>query len=390
LRHAPGKDCLTVLDFVGQTHRRYRLDTRFGALLMRRRQRIDREIQNDFPNLPPGCNIQLERVARERVLAKVKAVLADLNHFIPETIQAWPQESGLPLTFGHFIAATGLSQIDVLRRRSWSEWKAIAAQRPLPTDPDIGVLRKALPRIALRSDPRLLRRFLDGAAIGEGDDSHAAIAMHYLRWGKAGNSLGIDSIAESAARWQANPSILADAAEIARWRLDHPATPTREISLPFPCFLELHAAYGSAEIKAALGLATLAAAGPTGQGVIHVAEHKCYIHLVTFRKDERAFSPTTRYRDYPVSATRLHWESQSTTSQTSPTGQNYLHFRERGYTILFFARVERQVDGETAPFVYLGPAAALLDATGDRPIRMVWELAHPMPAGMLEEVMPAG
>ena len=33
LRHAPEKECLTVLDFVGQVHRRYRMDTKFRALL---------------------------------------------------------------------------------------------------------------------------------------------------------------------------------------------------------------------------------------------------------------------------------------------------------------------------------------------------------------------
>jgi superfamily II DNA or RNA helicase len=390
LRHAPGKECLTVLDFVGQTHRRYRLDTRFAALLTRRRQRIDREIDNDFPNLPPGCNIQLERVARERVLAKVKAVLANLNQFIPETIQTWPQESDRALNFGNFIAATGLSPVEVLRQRSWSEWKARAMQVTPPQDPDIEVLRKALRRIALRSDPDLLARLVRGDAKNPVEDGRAATALHYLRWGKPGSALGMNRVAESAARWQANPSIVADAVEIAQWRLDHPTTPIREIALPFPCFLKLHAEYGSAEIKSALGLATLSGAGPTGQGVIHAAEQKCYVHLVTFRKDERVFSPTTRYRDYPVSTTRLHWESQSTTSQASPTGQNYLHFRERGYTILFFARLERRVDGETAPFVYLGPAKALLSADGDRPIRMVWELQHPMPAGLLEEAMPAG
>ena len=390
LRHAPGKECLTVLDFVGQTHRRYRLDTRFAALLMRQRQRIDREIDNDFPNLPPGCNIQLERVARERVLAKVKSILADLNHFIPESIRTWPQENDHPLTFGHFVAVTGLSPIEVLRRCSWSEWKAKAMQAPLPTDPDIDVLRKALPRIALRSDPELLRQFLDGDGKDGGEDGRAATALHYLRWGKTGTSLDMNRIAESAARWRANPSVGADAAEIAAWRLSHPTIPIRDIELPFACFLKLHAEYGSAEIKAALGLATLGGAGPTGQGVIHAAEQKCYIHLVTFRKDERVFSPTTRYRDYPVSPTRLHWESQSTTSQASATGHNYLHFRGRGYTILFFARVERRINGETAPFVYLGPARALLSAAGDRPIRMVWELEHPMPAGLLEEALPAG
>lgn len=93
--------------------------------------------------------------------------------------------------------------------------------------------------------------------------------------------------------------------------------------------------------------------------------------------------------NYPISARQLHWESQSTTSQASATGQNYLHFRERGYTILFFARLERQVDGETSPFMYLGPARNLLSAEGDRPIRMIWELEFPMPALLLEEAMPA-
>jgi hypothetical protein len=155
-----------------------------------------------------------------------------------------------------------------------------------------------------------------------------------------------------------------------------------------PCFLKLYAEYGSAEIKAALGLATLEGAGPTGQGVIHAPKHRCYIHLVTFRKDNRVFSPTTRYRDYPISATRLHWESQSTISQASVTGQNYLYFKQRGYTILFFARLERQLDGKTAPFIYLGPAKALLSAEADRPIRMVWELEYPIPAMLLEEAMP--
>ena len=220
-------------------------------------------------------------------------------------------------------------------------------------------------------------------------DGNEAIALHYLRWGQTGAALGLNSLAESVGRWWNNPSIVADATEIVAWRLHHPTTPLSDIDLPFQCFLKLHAQYGSAEIKAALGLATLESAGPTGQGVIHAAELKCYIHLITFRKDDRVFSPTTRYRDYPISATKLHWESQSTTTQGSTTGQNYLHFKERGYTILFFARLERQVDRETAPFSYLGPAKALLSAENERPIRMVWELEHPTPAELLEDALPA-
>lgn len=215
LRHAKDKDCLTVLDFVGQTHRKYRMDTRFSALLMRQRQRLDKEIENDFPNLPPGCNIQLERVARQRVLDKVKSVLTNLNNFVPETLRTWEQESSLPLTFGNFIDVTELSPVEVLRKKTWSEWKAEASQTPPPNDPDLEKLRAALPRLALRTDPELLSYFSGEANEEELEDPSKQLALHYLRWNKPGEKEGIGTVDESTARWNANPSLGADAQEIA-------------------------------------------------------------------------------------------------------------------------------------------------------------------------------
>ncbi|MGB0259516.1 MAG: DUF3427 domain-containing protein, partial [Coraliomargarita sp.] len=343
LRHAINKDCLTVLDFVGQTHRKYRLDTKFAALLSRKRQRIDREIENDFPNLPPGCSIQLERVARERVLAKIKDVLNNLKQFIPEAIQSWENEQSKPLTFGNFIDATDLSPVEVLSKKSWSEWKALANKQAPPDDPDLKTARKALPRIALRNDPDLLDSFqqLDqDSKVEEATQTYSqakTTAMHYLMWGQKGERVEVDSAEASFAKWKSNPSIAADAAEVAEWSKSKHATTIRDIQLPYPCDLKLHAQYGSAEINAALGLSNINKTGPVGSGVIHIEKLKTYVHLVTFRKEERDFSPTTQYRDYPISPTKIHWESQSNTSQSSPTGQNYIHFKERGYTILFFA-----------------------------------------------------
>ncbi|TLF53108.1 DUF3427 domain-containing protein [Halomonas urmiana] len=397
LRHAPGKECLTVLDFVGQTHRRYRLDTKFTALLSGQRQRLDREVEADFPSLPPGCSIQLERVARERVLSKIRAVLSDLNQFIPETLRTWAEEVGKPLTFGRFLEVTGLSPVQVLARRSWSEWKASAERQPPPNDPDIDQARKALSRIALRSDPALLsavetlgRRDSSVNETLERYDTAQQTALHYLLWGRKGGLVGVDSLKQSLQKWRDNPSVAADAAEIAAWRRAHRRVPLRLLDdLPFDCGLQLHGAYGTAEIKAALGLASLEKPGATGVGVIHAKDIRAYIHLVTFHKDDGDFSPTTRYRDYPISRTLLHWESQSNTTQTSSTGQNYLHFEERGYTILFFARLTKRIEGETAPFIFLGPAQALNRYEGERPIAMTWELAYPMPAELFEEARPA-
>ena len=44
------------------------------------------------------------------------------------------------------------------------------------------------------------------------------------------------------------------------------------------------------------------------------------------------------YRDYAISRDLFHWESQSTTSATSPTRQRYIHHADLGSRICLFVR----------------------------------------------------
>jgi hypothetical protein len=90
------------------------------------------------------------------------------------------------------------------------------------------------------------------------------------------------------------------------------------------------------------------------------------------------------YADYPISRELLHWESQSTTPERTPTGQNIILHRARGYMILLFARDQDVRNGVAVPFAYLGPAD-LVSHESERPIKVVWRLRHPMPAEMFEE-----
>src|SRR4029078_1308148 len=86
--------------------------------------------------------------------------------------------------------------------------------------------------------------------------------------------------------------------------------------------LQSHATYGLYEIIAALGL--VSAGGvlrETREGVIRVANEHLDCFFVTLKKGEDDYSPPTRYEDYPISTTLFHWESQSTTSPESATGQ---------------------------------------------------------------------
>jgi len=72
LRLSKGKEALTVLDFVGQAHKKYSFEERFKALLSRTRKTVEHEIKHGFANVPRGCSIQLERQAQDYVLENIR------------------------------------------------------------------------------------------------------------------------------------------------------------------------------------------------------------------------------------------------------------------------------------------------------------------------------
>jgi superfamily II DNA or RNA helicase len=392
LRHAPEKDCLTVLDFVGQAHRRYRIDLKLKSLLAKRRFNIQREVELDFPHLPAGCNIQLDRVARELVLANIRENLRNLADQVPDRLESFEHETSQPLTFGNFVRFHDYEPEVLLARKTWTQWKASARLTEMPTDPDLARLKAALISAAQTTGPREIARLrrvvahlrsgdIDAAVASAGE---SALVIHYRMWGKPGRPLGITSLKESFSRLARNLSVLRDLEEILAWADDESRVGGIPLALPFRNELELHASYGNDEIKAALGGASLESAGVTGVGRLHFPMIKTIAALVTFQKTEKEFSPSTMFKDYPVSRELLHWETPSQTSQASESGKNLIHHHERGYTMLFFTRSQKRRGGITAPFTFLGPAS-IVSFQSERPIQIVWRLAHAMPAEMFDE-----
>jgi len=91
------------------------------------------------------------------------------------------------------------------------------------------------------------------------------------------------------------------------------------------------------------------------------------------------FSPSTRYRDLALGPALFHWESQSTTTAASPTGQRTIHHEARGSRVRLYryaeacgyVREQRKQDGRpgapTESFVCLG-FARYESHEGERPI----------------------
>ena len=83
-----------------------------------------------------------------------------------------------------------------------------------------------------------------------------------------------------------------------------------------------------------------------------------------------------------VGPSLFHWESQSTTTECSPTGQRYIHHGSRGSHVLLFVREQRKQGTVTEPFRCLG-FANYESHEGERPMAIRWRLERPIPAAWL-------
>lgn len=204
--------------------------------------------------------------------------------------------------------------------------------------------------------------------------------LFFSLWDNAG---GFTSYQEGLASLRTQPLLRDELQQVLSYALekaDHFPLPLEGDLAPVP--LKIHSAYNRSEILSALGVARLGGQMPRdfGQGVRWVEELKTDALLITLEKDERDFSPTVRYKDYALSPTRFHWESQSTTPETSTTGLRYQHHTEQGsHVLLFLRRYKRNSIGKAEPWMLLGPAT-YASHTGSKPMAITWDLHHELPA----------
>jgi hypothetical protein len=148
--------------------------------------------------------------------------------------------------------------------------------------------------------------------------------------------------------------------------------------------LRVHARYARSEILAAFGVGGRVRAETWRAGVRWVPAERTDVFLVTLDKTGSGFSPTTRYKDYAISRELFHWESQSTTSEDSPTGMRYRRQASSGNRVVLFARMS---DADRA-FWCLG-TASYVRHEGERPMSVTWRLHTPLPLDLFNQFAAA-
>lgn len=389
LRLHSDKECLTVLDFIGQAHQNFNFELRFRALLGQTSARVEEEIEDDFPHLPAGCVIALERYATKYILDNIREATTHNRRRLVQRLRSFHSETGQPLSMSEFIEFHRLSLDDIYSRSSWSRLLFDAGMRSDFKDPDENRLTKGLRRVTHINAARELRVLIDylsneEVAPAEPDDERGRRFLTMLHLSLWGGSIP-DSFEHADERLKQNPTLRAELRDLFALKLEMLDEVPIEVTLPFLCPLQIHANYTRDEILGALGISTLERQRDVREGVFYAESLKTDLFFVTLNKTESEYSPTTMYEDYAISDDLFHWQSQSTTSAESKTGQRYIHHAERFHSILLFVREDKSRNGLSMPYTFLGPVD-YVSHKDSRPMSIIWRLRHKLPAKLIRHV----
>ncbi|WP_411283846.1 DUF3427 domain-containing protein [Lapillicoccus sp.] len=385
LRTAPGKAVLTALDFVGHHRKEFRFDQRYRALTGSTRAQIVRDIEHGFPFLPAGSQIVLDRQTQALVLAHIKSQISTTKKQLIAELKGHPTTE---LTT--FLRDSGVELADVVRSdRSWAGLRRDAGVSVPAGGPNEAGLLKRVRALVHVDDPVRASAYLrwlgdDAPAYGDADASLQGYGrmLFFSLWPDGG---GHASYAAGLARLRDEPAAREDFRSVIQLGFagaEHVTVPLGGSLGDRP--LRVHARYTREEAVSALDYVSIDGRKPNSfrEGVLFSDTIQTDAFFVTLRKSEADYSPTTMYRDYAISPSLFHWESQSGTTVASTTGQRYICHQERSTHILLFARHEKVTAfGSGAPYLFLGEAD-YVEHRGERPIAITWRLEKPMPTGM--------
>ncbi|UVJ41528.1 DUF3427 domain-containing protein [Arthrobacter sp. CJ23] len=398
LRRADDKAVLTVLDFIGQQHREFRFDLRYRALTGYGRKKLERAVEDEFPFLPSGSQIVLDRVAQKVVLDNIQAqlrfnrrqLIRDIASHREVQLADYLRESGHELKT--IYRSTKDSWTEYLRQaeliQGFSPFEAELKDRHF--DLSAADEKKLLGRMAAfihvddpeRADAYSMLVTPEApryAELGPRDQTFARM-LFYTLWNDGGGFATYDAGLDYLRGYQFVCSEIRQLVKLGTAASRHAAKGLGAGLQHIP--LLSHATYRREEILAALQFGSLELGKNVQhrEGVAWCPATSTDAFFVTLNKDDKKHSVTTMYRDFAISPELFHWESQNNTSPSSLVGRRYLNRSAHGSQMVLFTRDTAEDEtGLTVPYTCLGQVD-YVQHSGERPIAITWKLHRQMPA----------
>lgn len=386
LRLADGKECLTVLDFVGNSRKEYDFEHKFRSLIGKTITSVKHEIENDFPHLPLGCSIVLEKKAKEIILENIISATSFSRNQLLNKIQNFKHQVDLPLSLKNFTTIHQIPLHFIYRHGSWNRLCVEAGQQNEFNSLNEKEAVRAIGKkwLATRSTDYFyfilkLARIefkINWSQLTE-VEKQLCLLLYYDFWQKPDI---FESMEESILAIGKNKIIVSEIIEVIEIIIDRIDFLEHDIKLPYTQPLKLHSRYTRDQILAAFEINTFEKLGGAfGLGVVSVPNKNTEILFVTLKKSEKEYSPTTLYQDFAISDSLFHWQTQNSARSDRGRGLGYIQHQKNNKTILLFVREQNDNEYKNSMgFVFLGEVI-FKSYSGTRPMNITWQLKVPMP-----------
>lgn len=384
LRLSENKECLTVIDFVGQAHRNYSFEPKFRALIGKTKRSIREYVENGFVHLPKGCYIHLEKQAKEYILRNLK-FSANTRANLVAKLKNFAENSHMKLTLHNFLTHYQLSLYDFYGRSKDRSFMRLLVEAGLKADFDCEnekFITSRLPNLFHLNSPTLLTfliAYIENGRQPQSEEERLMLAMFYYSFYQHyPEKQGFSSIEEGIRSISDIEPFKEEILQILR----HLYATIETFEIPhcfhFPCPLRVHCRYSTAQVMAAFGYFNETQSPAFREGVKYFKDKNLDIFFITLNKSEKDFSPSTLYDDYAINERLFHWQTQSRVSENSETAQRYIHHRKNNHRIALFVREYKNEHGLTSPFIFLG-TCDYVSHSGNKPMNFIWRLHEEMP-----------
>ena len=386
LRKSPGKDAVTVLDFIGAHRAEFRMDKKFEAMTGLLPGQLKSQVELGFPNLPGGISINLDSVAAARVLENIKA---QLNYSSKRLVSLATTANTSSLS--QFLSDTGLELDALYSRTSWFELRAQSGLiSKMDATPEAISLSKKSSRflhiddqVRIRGYSGILAGSVEKLGLGESEANALKAMLFWSLWPDAKLPSGKEAgtYDDGFKELSTYPLVVEEMLEVLAIVGKSALAPVVKIQFKKTDLPILaHASYLRDELLGAVGWAYLNSAdGGTRKskghqvGVEYLKDLDLDLFFVNLNKDSKKFTETTRYKDFAMSKELFNWESQNKDSEDSTAGKRYINQGATQHDVLLCAR--EKSDG--GAFKIFG-LADYVSHSGSRPLEIQWKLRIPL------------
>jgi superfamily II DNA or RNA helicase/HKD family nuclease len=415
LRKHEEKSFLTVLDFIGNHNKAFLIAIALNGSRYYDKDSIKVAVATQFANIPGCTNIQMDRIAQERILDQLtienfntmKYLKEEYNEFkkmnggrIPYFLMDYLRYDGSPdplrfvnkeKTYIEFLAK--VEKEEELKRLLENEvfkkiLKELSDKLPIKRVYEFSIIKYLLNHetIDLHQAKAEILKYINHV-----DDESVIHAFNYLNQ----NYYDSAQIKSYVRCFELDNEVLRSTWDFKKIIHDKRYRTYIEDVINYGLiryekefgsdyygipFFKLYEQYQMAD-AALLSNYTKIHSSFRGSGLI--TNGNDYFLYIDLHKEED-IKESINYKDKFLDRGYFQWQSPNNTAQGSDRGKNIIFNEKRGVSLHLFVRKYKEIDGNVQPYIYIGKGNTK-DYDGERPITVKMELENVMPISLYTE-----